>query len=235
MIFINEQILILFTRRLNTVSLYEQLCKNTDVCMILSNINEVLNKVENGMLMGCHGWGHALFVVDTIEYILKSLSFSTKTVELGKITALLHDIGNIAGRQNHARKGAMLATVFLDDLNGLNQSETDMIVQAIDDHTEGVSILSAIGASLLIADKADISISRRLNVEHINDWYGNLLKIKDVNISVDSRVIATNFITTKSFSSDVLLGGYTKGLNLMRKAAEYLGCTYTFDFKVAED
>ncbi len=59
--------------------------------MILDNVNEVLNRVEKGMLRGCHGRYHAMFVVDTVEYLLKSLSYDSKIVELGKIAALLHD------------------------------------------------------------------------------------------------------------------------------------------------
>lgn len=98
---------------------YERLYHSTDIAMILDNVNEVLNKVGKGMLRGCHGRYHAMFVVNTIEYILKSLSYDPRTVELGKIAALLHDIGNIAGRKNHARKSAALADVFLDGLEDL--------------------------------------------------------------------------------------------------------------------
>ncbi len=116
---------------------YERLYNSTDINMILDNINEVINKVEKGMLRGCHGRYHAMFVVDTVEYILKSLSYDSRTVEMGKIAALLHDIGNIAGRSNHACKSAALAAVFLENLEDLLSNEKDMIVQAIEDHSDG--------------------------------------------------------------------------------------------------
>lgn len=143
---------------------YERLYHSTDIAMILDNVNEVLNKVEKGMLRGCHGRYHTMFVVDTVEYLLKSLSYNSKIVEFGKIAALLHDIGNIAGRWNHARKSTALAEVFLDDLEELLPTEKNMIVQAIGNHSDGENIMSPIGAALLLADKVDVSKRRRLHI-----------------------------------------------------------------------
>lgn len=208
---------------------YERLYNSTDITMILDNINEILNKTENG-IMACHGRYHAMFVVDTVEYILKSLSYDSRTIELGKIAALLHDIGNIAGRWNHARKSAVLASVFLDGLEDLLPNEKDIIVQAIADHSDGKNILSAIGAALLIADKVDASKRRRLHAETIDDWYRNICQIEDVDISVSSGAITINFITTEIFSKEVFINGYKKGFNLMTKAADYLGCTWNYQF-----
>jgi HD superfamily phosphodiesterase len=214
---------------------YERLYNSTDINMILNNINEVLNKAEKGMLRGCHGRYHAIFVVDTVEYILKSLSYDSGTVELGKIAALLHDIGNIAGRSNHARKSAALAAVFLDDLEDLSPNEKDMIIRAIEDHSDGENILSAIGAALLIADKVDVSKKRRLHAEAIDDWYSNLLQIEDVNISISDGAMKINFITTAVFSKEVFVSGYSKGFSVMTKASEYLGCTCHYQFNDIEE
>lgn len=209
---------------------YERLYHSPEIAMILDNINEVLNKVENGLLRGCHGRYHAMFVVDKVEYILKSLSFDSKTVELGKIAALLHDIGNIAGRRNHARKSAALAEVFLDDLKDLLPAEKEMIVQAIGDHSDGENIISPIGAALLLADKVDVSIRRRLHKEPIDNWYRNLLQIEDVDINTYGTEIIINFITTEVFSKEAFADGYRENFNLITKAAEYLGCTCNFQF-----
>lgn len=49
---------------------YELLYNSTDINMILNNINEVLNNEEKGMLRGCHGRYHAMFVVNTVYNIL---------------------------------------------------------------------------------------------------------------------------------------------------------------------
>lgn len=209
---------------------YERLYHSTDIAMILDNVNEVLNKVEKGMLRGCHGRYHTMFVVDTVEYLLKSLSYNSKIVEFGKIAALLHDIGNIAGRWNHARKSAALAEVFLDDLEELLPTEKNMIVQAIGNHSDGENIMSPIGAALLLADKVDVSKRRRLHIEPIDNWYSNLLQIEDMDINIWGTEIIINFTTTEAFAKEAFINGYRKNFNLITKAAEYLGCTCNYQF-----
>lgn len=213
---------------------YERLYNSTDINMILDNINEVLNKEEKGMLRGCHGRYHAMFVVNTVEYILKSLSYDSRIVELGKIAALLHDLGNIAGRWNHARKSAALAAVFLDDLEDLLPNEKVTIVQAINDHSDGENISNAIGAALFIADKVDTSKRRRLTEELIDDWYSNLLQIEDVDIQVFNKTILINYITTEAFSKDIFTNRSEKSFCLITKAAEFLGCTCHYQFNDME-
>jgi len=87
---------------------YQHLYKAPDINMILDTINDMFDKANKGMFVVCHGRKHAMFVVDAVEKILSSLAYDSRTVELGKIAALLHDIGNIAGRWNHAVKSAVL-------------------------------------------------------------------------------------------------------------------------------
>jgi len=205
---------------------YENYLNDRDINMMLDNVN-AMNK---GIFAGCHGRYHTMFVVNTAEYILKSLSYDSRTVELGKIAALLHDIGNMAGRRNHARKSAALAAVFLDDTAQFLPEEKDMIVQAIEDHSEGNNISSVIGAALLIADKADISKRRILPLETMDDWHKNLLEIEDVNINVSDKLITINYITTEAFSKTLLAEAHEKYYDMPIKAAEFLGCTCRFQF-----
>lgn len=201
-----------------------------EITMIIDNINEMFNKVQKDMFAACHGRHHAMFVVNTVEYILKSLSYDSQTVEFGKIAALLHDIGNIAGRWNHARKSAALAAVFLDGLDDLRSDEKDTIVQAIQDHSDGHNISSPIGAALLIADKVDISKRRILPVKTIDAWHGNLLEIEDVDIRISNKTISIDCIITDAFSKELLISGYKKGYSMPMKAARYLGCTCQYNF-----
>ena len=209
---------------------YERLYNSPDIAMILDNINQVLNREEKGMLRGCHGRYHAMFVVDTVEYLLKSLTYDSKMVELGKIAALLHDIGNIAGRKNHARKSAALAKVFLDNIEDLQPSEKDMIIQAIGDHTDGKNISSPIGAALVLADKVDVSKRRRLHFEPLDNWYSNLLQIDDMEMNINGKQIIINFITTETFDKELFESGYVNCFDLITKSAEHLGCTCNFKF-----
>ena len=209
---------------------YKNYCNDGDINKIIDTINEM----HKGMFAACHGRYHAMFVVDMAEHILKSLSYDPRIIELGKIAALMHDIGNIAGRWNHARKSAALAAVFLDGSVDFSPEEKNMIVQAIEDHSTGKNISSAVGAALLIADKVDISKRRVLPSETIDAWHKNLLEIEDVDVHVSSKAIIINYITTEAFSKNLLVSEYTKGFSLPIKAANYLGCTCHFQFNGKE-
>ena len=136
---------------------YEHLCNASDINMVLDNINEIFNKTYKNMFTACHGRYHAEFVVDTIEYTLKSLSYDSRIVELGKVAALLHDIGMITGRWEHARKSAVLSAVIFDGSDHLSSDEKKILISAIEDHSKGKNITNAVGAALLIADKVDWS------------------------------------------------------------------------------
>jgi len=208
---------------------YEKYRNDSEINKILDSIN-IINKG----ITGCHGRYHAMFVVDTVEHILKSLSYDSRTIELSKIAALMHDIGNIAGRNNHARKSAMLASVFLDDPAHLSSDEKNMLIQAIEDHSSGTNIQSVAGAALLIGDKVDISYKRVQVSESIDSWHKNLLEIKDVNICVSDKVIQINYVTTEAFCQETLTSEYKKGFNLPIKAAKYLGCACNFLFNGEE-
>ena len=207
------------------MDVYTQYSTDKDINKIIDTINEM----QKGVFSACHGRYHAMFVVDMMEHILQSLSYDLRTVELGKIAALMHDIGNIAGRWNHARKSAALAAVFLDG-SQLPPNEKDMVVQAIEDHSVGKQISSAVGAALLIADKVDISKRRVLPFEKIDDWHKNLLEIEDVCMQVSGKSILISYTTTEAFSKELLINDYAKGFKLPKKAAEYLGCTCRFQF-----
>lgn len=209
---------------------YKHLCDASDINMILDNINEIFNKTHKNMFQVCHGRYHAEFVVDTIEYILKSLSYDSRTVELAKVAALLHDIGMITGRWEHARKSAVLSAVIFDGSDHLFPDEKKMLVQAIEDHDKGKNISSVIGAALLIADKVDCSKNRVLPVGILRESTKNQLEIERVDSSVSDKLIIINFITTKDFSKEHYLMDYKKYYNLVLKGAEYLGCTCQLQF-----
>jgi HD superfamily phosphodiesterase len=214
---------------------YENFLNNGEINKILANINE-MHKDE---IMSCHGKGHALTVVATAEKILQSFACDARTVELGKIAALLHDIGCIAGRWEHAKKSAALARVFLNDADFLSREERDVIVQAIEDHSAGKNISSAVGAALLIADKTDLSGQRILPMENLDTVHKNLLEVETIDIQVSEKNVTINYITTKKFSIDILVADfiteYQKAYTIPRKAAKYFGCDCIFKFNGVEE
>jgi len=181
----------------------------------------------------CHGRGHAMFVVEKAEHVLQLFACDSRTIELGKIAALLHDIGNIAGRKNHARKSAALAEIFLDGTDLLQPSEKDIIVKAIADHSDGAAISSAVGAALIIADKVDHVKRRIFPTENLDPWHRNLLEIEDVDVRADHETLTVNFITTSAFSQKVYLDDY-RLFGVLTGAAGYFNRGFTLFFNGRE-
>jgi len=92
--------------------------------------------------------------------ILKSLGHPDETIELVKIAALLHDIGNMTNRKYHASIGAEIARTILERY-GMPYKDIGIICGAIGNHDEGTGKpVSIVSAGLIIADKADVRRSR---------------------------------------------------------------------------
>jgi len=107
-----------------------------------------------------HSFPHVQYTAEVVARILKSLGHCNETVELGKIAALLHDIGNMMNRKFHAPIGAEIARTILERY-GMPYGDIAIISGAIGNHDEGSGKpASIVSAALILADKADVRRSR---------------------------------------------------------------------------
>ena len=110
-----------------------------------------------------HSFAHVGLVATRAEYILSSLGYKTRDIELVKIASFLHDIGNIVNRREHSQSGAVMAFRILDNLN-MPADEIATVVSAIGNHDEGEGeAVNAIAAALILADKSDVRRTRVRN------------------------------------------------------------------------
>ena len=56
-----------------------------------------------------HSFAHVTLVAEKAGYILQTLGYPQRTVELAKIAGYLHDIGNLVNRVDHSQSGAVMA------------------------------------------------------------------------------------------------------------------------------
>ena len=201
---------------------FDILYNDTELNSIISTINDINKKFRS-----CHGKYHVDFVIRTIEYILQALSYDKKIIELGKIAGLLHDIGNINGKKEHAKRSAKMCIKFLDKTN-LTLADKEIIIHAIADHSNGDNISSAVGAALLIADKIDLSKDRVLPAGYNHIWHMNLLEISKIDIAILNNIVTINYITTNKFCKEIHVGEWSKGISVPIKASKYLNCNCIF-------
>ena len=111
---------------------FENLKKNQSVETYIRKADESL------IVLGFteHSFAHVTIVAENAGYILETLGFSEREVELVKIAAYLHDIGNLVNRTDHSQSGAVMAFRILNDM-GMEPEEIAEVVTAIGNHDEG--------------------------------------------------------------------------------------------------
>jgi len=110
-----------------------------------------------------HSFPHVTKVAEDAKFILRTLGYSERDVELVRIAGYLHDIGNVINRVDHAQSGAVMAFRILDEM-GMDPEEIATIITAIGNHDEHTAFpVSPIAAALILADKSDVRMSRVRN------------------------------------------------------------------------
>jgi metal-dependent HD superfamily phosphatase/phosphodiesterase len=116
-----------------------------------------------------HSFAHVGRVAEMAGYILQTMGYPERTVELGKIAGYLHDIGNLVNRVEHSQSGAVMAFRLLDKM-GFPAEEICTVVSAIGNHDEGTGVpVNPVAAALILADKSDVRRSR-VRVTDIKDF-----------------------------------------------------------------
>ena len=107
-----------------------------------------------------HSFAHVGVSADRCRYILETMGYDARTVELAQIAAWLHDIGNLVNRVSHSQSGALMAFYLLRERQ-MDPLEIAEIVAAIGNHDEGTGTpVSPLAAALILADKSDVRRNR---------------------------------------------------------------------------
>ena len=110
-----------------------------------------------------HSFAHVVRCAETASRLLSELGASEREVELARIAAYMHDIGNLVNRVDHAQSGAVMAFRILDKM-GMPPEDTALVVTAIGNHDEGTAYpVNGVAAALILADKTDVRRSRVRN------------------------------------------------------------------------
>ena len=180
-----------------------------------------------------HSFAHVGRVADMAGYLLETLGYPERTVELAKIAGYLHDIGNLVNRVEHSQSGAVMAFRLLDKM-GFPAEEICTIVTAIGNHDEGTGVpVNPVAAALILADKSDVRRSR-VRVSDIKDFdihdrvnYSvtkSELKINEKKTNVKLKLsVDTHFSPVMNYFEI-----FMNRMILCRKAAEAQG----LDFKL---
>ena len=178
-----------------------------------------------------HSFAHVGMVARNAAYILETLGYPQRTVEVAKIAAFLHDIGNLVNRVDHSQSGAVMAFRILDNLD-CDPEEIATIVTAIGNHDEGTGLpVNAVAAALILADKSDVRRSRVRNQDQttfdIHDRVNYSVKRSQLKINEEHTLIKLKlFVDTKYGSVMDYFEIFMQRMILCRKAAAKLGLQF---------
>ena len=173
-------------------------------------------------------------VAQTAGYILETLGFDERTVELSKIAGYLHDIGNLVNRKEHSQSGAVMAWSILNDMD-CEPAEIATIVTAIGNHDEGTGVpVNPVAAALILADKSDVRRSRVRNSDistfDIHDRVNYSVKKSELTIDPDKTTIKLKLSVDTEFGSVMnYFEIFMERMLLCCKAAEKLGLQFKLD------
>ena len=178
-----------------------------------------------------HSFAHVTVVAENAGYILRTLGYPERTVELARIAGFLHDIGNLVNRIDHSQSGAVMAFRILDNM-GFAPEEISVIVSAIGNHDEGTGVpVSPVAAALILADKSDVRRNRVRNQDvssfDIHDRVNYSVTRSELKINEAHTLIKLKLSVDTRFGSvmdyfEIFMGR----MILCRKAAEKLGLQF---------
>ena len=175
-----------------------------------------------------HSFAHVGRVSDMAGYLLQTLNYPERTVELAKIAGYMHDIGNLVNRVDHSQSGAVMAFRILDKM-GFDPEEISVIVTAIGNHDEGTGVpVNPVAAAMILADKSDVRRSRVRGKDEskfdIHDRVNYSVTDSKLEINEDKTELHLRLTIDTHFSSvmdyfEIFMGR----MLLCRRAAEKLG------------
>ena len=178
-----------------------------------------------------HSFAHVTIVAEKAGYILQTLGYDKRLVELARIAGYLHDIGNLVNREEHSQSGAIIAFRILDHLN-FPPEEVGLIVTAIGNHDEGTGVpVSPLAAALILADKSDVRRNRVRNQDKstfdIHDRVNYSVKKAELKINEAHTIIKLKLsVDTRYGSAMDYFEIFMQRMILCRKAAEKLGLQF---------
>jgi metal-dependent HD superfamily phosphatase/phosphodiesterase len=178
-----------------------------------------------------HGQRHVGQVSDTAGRILADLGHDDEEVQLARCAGLMHDLGNLVGREDHTRSGALIAYTILGRL-GFTPHQSGLIMGAIGSHEEeGEPPLNNICAAVIIADKVDVHRSRvrRYNpdIHDIHDDVNYACVESSLTVNREEKLITLDLIIDLEIATVMeYFQIFSTRMMITRIASEYLGCAF---------
>jgi len=178
-----------------------------------------------------HGFRHADVVAERARHIIAALDRDPREAELAAIAGYIHDIGNVAAREEHGQVAVMLAYSILKEM-GMPPTELAEIMAALGNHEEQYGEpFGPVAAAVIIADKSDVARSRVRDIhpsrydEHDRVNYATISSAITVN---HHRTIVSLHLEIDTEIASIMeyFELFLERMVMARRAAKVLGCEF---------
>lgn len=208
------------------MTIYESILNNQEYLDLVKKI-ENTKFITDGKWDWEHGLGHYQRVANYVKKILTQLGETDRTIEIGMVSALLHDIGLSKGDKfDHALESGRIFKKYIDE-EDFSKTELNILEQAIIDHSKGNNINTLVGASLVLADKLDVTFHRTINSSIQDKINKEIQKVKNVDIEINDNELIVKYSTVNDFDK-MVLKEWNKTVLIPLKVAKYLNKNYIF-------
>lgn len=189
-------------KNMNITQIYNEIVADKEIVNIYSEIEkEEDNDKEHGWAY--HNYNHALNVSKIVECILNNLNFDYEFIFKAKIAAILHDVGALHGKDNHAEKSFKYTQDYFRR-KSINFDGIEQVLNAIRIHNNGFTTDDVMGLTLILADKIDIAKTRVTNNGKKVKGMRQLLFINDIIFKIENKCLIVNFIVDKNININEL-------------------------------
>lgn len=210
-----------------SVVTYKYIRQNPDIMTYIKRADKALEAIGYTE----HSVAHVERVAQTASMILTELGYPERQIELVKIAGIMHDIGNVINRVDHAQSGAVMAFRLLDNLS-MPAEEICTIVSAIGNHDESTAFpVDPVSAALIIADKTDVRRTRVRNSDiftfDIHDRVNYAVESSNVRFNDNKTSIILELTINTTISSVMeYFEIFLQRMILCKKASQYLGLKF---------
>lgn len=179
-----------------------------------------------------HGLRHANLVAHIAGNVLRRLGYDERTAEVASIAGFMHDIGNCISREFHGVSAAMLARSVLVD-HGMDLTEVAVVMNALGNHEEEIGVpATAVGAAVIMADKADVHHTRVRNPDpaafDIHDRVNYAAKRSFLRVDGETRTVTLEIdIDTEESQVMEYFEIFLSRMQICRKAAGVLDARFS--------
>lgn len=181
-----------------------------------------------------HSFAHVTRCAEVAGDLLAELGYDEHQIELCKIAAYMHDIGNVVNRHDHNVSGATMAFRILDNM-GMEPEDVAAVITAIGHHDDSTAFpVNAVAAALILADKTDVRRSRVRNKDmatfDIHDRVNYSVERSEVLLDVPGRTVTLSLsINTQVCAVMDYFEIFLQRMLLCRRAAEALSLKFRLE------